>query len=107
MSTLPVNQALATVRALEDDCLQHDRLRAPPGVARLRLDPDHKPTIVDGLVTGMHAPIQSPFALLGAFADRRVLLDAYIHAADHGRLEHEFGDIALMLPGALNAFRAA
>jgi len=59
------------------------------------------------LLTGLHEPGTSHFALLEAFAPRSLLLKAVEHAARTGYLGHEFGDSCLVLAGALHERSAA
>lgn len=86
------------VRALESSVAQHGRLVAGSGEARLVIGPGFEPRVVDGILSGMHEPTTSHFALLKAFANR-VLLQQSLGAAEHaGYLQHEFGDLTLVLP---------
>jgi S-adenosylmethionine:tRNA ribosyltransferase-isomerase len=86
------------VRALEACVAEHSLLLAGQGEARLVIGPGFRPRVVDGVLSGMHEPATSHFALLEAFASRALLQEA-ISAADRaGYLEHEFGDVALVLP---------
>jgi S-adenosylmethionine:tRNA ribosyltransferase-isomerase len=55
----------------------------------------------DGLLTGLHAPGTSHFALLEAYAPPMLLERAFLHAQRHGYLQHEFGDSCLILKGSL------
>jgi S-adenosylmethionine:tRNA ribosyltransferase-isomerase len=89
----------SVVRALESRFAEHGSLRAGTGVATLVLSPSFRPQVVDGLLTGLHQRGTSHFALLGAFAPEPLLNDAIEHAAQHGYLEHEFGDSMLILAG--------
>ena len=57
----------------------------------------------DGLLTGLHEPGTSHFALLEAYATRALLDRAFRHAQRHGYLPHEFGDSCLILKGSLDA----
>jgi len=57
----------------------------------------------DGLLTGLHEPTTSHFALLEAYAPRVLLESAFLHAQRKGYLQHEFGDSCLILKGALDA----
>jgi S-adenosylmethionine:tRNA ribosyltransferase-isomerase len=86
------------VRALESSAREHGELTAGRGEARLVIGPGFRPRVVDGLLTGLHAPTTSHFALLGAFAPRELLERSLEVAAEHGYLEHEFGDSCLILP---------
>jgi S-adenosylmethionine:tRNA ribosyltransferase-isomerase len=85
------------VRALESRFAERGALVPGEGVATLVLGPDFRPALVDGVLTGIHAPGTSHFALLGAFADQALLARALEHAAKAGYLEHEFGDSMLIL----------
>ena len=88
------------VRALEGAARAHaGALRAGHGVTDLRIGPSFRPSVVDGLLTGIHEPGSSHFELMAAFASRRLLDRAFRHAVDHGYLGHEFGDSSLVLKG--------
>jgi S-adenosylmethionine:tRNA ribosyltransferase-isomerase len=92
----------SVVRALEDSALQADgALRAGEALATLRIEPTHTRRIVDGLFTGIHAPGESHFALLGAFADEALLRRSHAYARSLGYREHEFGDACLLLADSL------
>jgi S-adenosylmethionine:tRNA ribosyltransferase-isomerase len=80
------------VRALESA-----GANAGSGVARLRLDAAYSPQVVDGIVSGLHAPGESHFELLRAFAPRDRLVAAIELAAAHGLSAHELGDACLIL----------
>jgi S-adenosylmethionine:tRNA ribosyltransferase-isomerase len=85
------------VRALESCHAEHGRLRSGEGEARLVLGPGFRPRVADGVLSGMHEPTTSHFALLQAFADRP-LLDRALEAAECTEyLQHEFGDTMLIL----------
>jgi S-adenosylmethionine:tRNA ribosyltransferase-isomerase len=86
------------VRALESNAREHGALRAGPGTAGLVIGPGFRPRVVDGLFTGMHEPTTSHFALLTAFAPRALLERALEEAARERYLQHEFGDVCLILP---------
>ncbi|HWP07424.1 MAG TPA: S-adenosylmethionine:tRNA ribosyltransferase-isomerase [Polyangiaceae bacterium] len=86
------------VRALESSALEHGTPRGGVGEARLVLGPGFRPRAVDGLLTGMHEPGTSHFALLNAFAPRPLLEAALAEAGRAGYLQHEFGDACLILP---------
>jgi S-adenosylmethionine:tRNA ribosyltransferase-isomerase len=75
------------VRALEASAA------APgPGVAELVIGRGFRPRVVDGVLTGVHEPGTSHFALLEAFAPRSLLERAYRYSLEQGYLHHEFGD---------------
>ena len=86
------------VRALEGAALQYGgHLVASAGETDLVVGPGYHPTVVDGLLTGVHEPTASHFALLHAFAPAEVLARAHAHSERNGYLSHEFGDSWLLL----------
>ena len=87
------------VRALETTA--DSRGRAHPGRAwtDLVIGPNHRPSVVDGLITGWHEPESTHLGLLQALAGRDILVESYQAALDTGYLCHEFGDSHLILPG--------
>lgn len=90
----------SVVRALEGSVHAHDRIVAGGGETELRLGPGAAPTLVDGLLTGIHEPTASHFRLLQAFCPLPLLERAYAAATDAGYLCHEFGDSNLILSGS-------
>ncbi len=70
---------------------------AGAGIARLRLDPAYRTRVVDGVVSGLHAPGESHFELLGAFAPRETLVRAIELAGALGLSSHELGDSCLVV----------
>lgn len=70
---------------------------AGEGIATLRLDAAYKLRVVDGIVSGLHAPGESHFELLSAFAPRERLVRAIEIAATTGLSSHELGDVCLIL----------
>lgn len=84
------------VRALEAAAL--DGFSAGHGVATLRLSPGFRRQVADAILTGVHAPGESHFELLGAFADGDLLQRAHASAARAGYLAHELGDLMFLLP---------
>jgi S-adenosylmethionine:tRNA ribosyltransferase-isomerase len=84
------------VRALESAAAS-GALRAGRGTATLRVTGAHRPRVVDGVLTGVHGPDESHFALLTAFAPEALLRAAHEHAGASGYLNHEFGDSQLLL----------
>jgi S-adenosylmethionine:tRNA ribosyltransferase-isomerase len=88
------------VRALEASALAHGgTLRAGEGVANLLVGPGFRPSVVDGLLSGIHREGTTHFALLEAFAPRALLGRALTEADRAGYVEHEFGDSCLVLGG--------
>jgi S-adenosylmethionine:tRNA ribosyltransferase-isomerase len=90
------------VRALEGSAAQNGGVvRAGRGETDLRITPNFRPRIVDGVLSGAHAAHESHFRLLAAFVGERLLADAATHAERAGFLTHELGDSMLILPRAL------
>jgi len=85
------------VRALESSALEHGGVVRGPGLAQLVIGPGFVPRVVTGLLTGLHEPTTSHFALLSTFAPRPLLERALAEAAHAGYLQHEFGDSCLIL----------
>jgi S-adenosylmethionine:tRNA ribosyltransferase-isomerase len=86
------------VRALEGCAASHGgELAAGEGSTDLRLDRRSKLQVVDGLLTGIHAPGTSHFDLMQSFAPAPLLDRAMSHAERAGYLQHEFGDSVLIL----------
>lgn len=86
------------VRALEGCAAQHGgELRPGTGTTDLVMNASFERCIVDGLLTGVHDPGESHFALLSAFADAETLARAWSHAMDLGYRSHEFGDTSLIM----------
>jgi len=86
------------VRALEGSALQGGgRLAAGEGVTDVLLGPGFRRRVVDGLLTGVHEPGSSHFALLQACAPPALLRRAHAFAEASGFLGHEFGDVCLVL----------
>jgi S-adenosylmethionine:tRNA ribosyltransferase-isomerase len=93
------------VRALEGAVEKAGVLRPSVGVTDLRIGPGHRPRVVDGILSGVHAPDESHFAVLAAFAGLELLAAAWAHAAAHGFRLHELGDAMLVLPRTLGSPR--
>ncbi|MGV9411269.1 S-adenosylmethionine:tRNA ribosyltransferase-isomerase [Nocardia sp. NPDC003693] len=90
-------------RALESAADDRGLVRATAGWTSLVLDGSRPARVVDGLITGWHAPGASHLHLLEAVAGAEVVRAAYRAAVDTGYLWHEFGDTALLFrrrPGA-------
>jgi S-adenosylmethionine:tRNA ribosyltransferase-isomerase len=85
------------VRALEGAHRLWGGLRAGSGITDLRLDGTYRLQVTSGLLSGMHEPRESHFALLGAFAGRGLLRRAHQLAAQQGFRSHELGDAQLIL----------
>ncbi|MFB8008687.1 S-adenosylmethionine:tRNA ribosyltransferase-isomerase [Nocardia sp. NPDC056000] len=90
-------------RALESAVGADGLVHAASGWTELVLGCHHPARVVDGLITGWHAPGASHLHLLDAVAGPEVVRHAYRIALDTGYLWHEFGDTALLFadrPGA-------
>jgi len=88
------------VRALEGCARLHGgELVAGEGTTDLRIDARFRPRVVDGMVTGLHEIGSSHRELLHAFAGEALLARAWSHAEAAGYLDHEFGDVCLVLRG--------
>jgi S-adenosylmethionine:tRNA ribosyltransferase-isomerase len=83
-------------RALESAASGGD-VRAAEGWTELVLGPDRPARVVDGIVTGLHAPEASHLLLLEAVAGAEVVQRAYDAAVAERYLWHEFGDVSLLL----------
>lgn len=85
------------VRALESAAAPNGELRAGAGETSLKLGPEHRPRVVDGLLCGIHVAGESHFELLQAFGTRELFDRAERRARDEGLRSHEFGDAMLLL----------
>ncbi len=85
------------VRALEGSVAQRGALVAGVGITSLRIGPDFKPRVTDGVFTGMHEAGTSHARLMSAYAPNELLDRAWNDAASRGYLGHEFGDSTLIL----------
>ncbi len=61
------------------------------------LGPERPAAVVDGIVTGLHAPEASHLLLLEAVVGSEVVQKAYEAAVAERYLWHEFGDVSLLL----------
>jgi S-adenosylmethionine:tRNA ribosyltransferase-isomerase len=86
------------VRALESAALEHGGTLAPVEKdTSLVIGPGFRPSVVNGVLSGMHSRGTTHYSLLRAFASETVLDQALEHATNEGYLEHEFGDSCLIL----------
>ncbi|WP_410573977.1 S-adenosylmethionine:tRNA ribosyltransferase-isomerase [Amycolatopsis sp. cmx-4-61] len=83
-------------RALES-AAPDGSVRAAEGWTELVLGPERPARVVDGIVTGLHAPEASHLLLLEAVAGAEVVQQAYEAAVAERYLWHEFGDVSLLL----------
>ena len=85
------------VRAVES-AFYGGTLHAAEGFTRLYVRPERGVHVIDGLITGFHAPEASHLEMLSALAGEALVRDAYAEALGAGYLWHEFGDSHLILP---------
>lgn len=83
-------------RALES-AFDGSAVGAAEGWTDLVLGPDRPARVVDGIVTGLHAPDASHLLLLEAVAYPELVQRAYDAAVERRYLWHEFGDVSLLL----------
>lgn len=86
------------VRALESAAAGAPIVSAAQGWTELVIDEARGVTIVDGLLTGWHAPEATHLDLVRAVAGRDLVDRCYAAATARGYLWHEFGDLNLLLP---------
>ena len=91
----------SVVRALEGCVHERGQLLPGEGDTQLVLDESFVPVVVDGVLAGLHAPGESHFRLLSAFADPKSLEKAWNCAEHLGFQNHELGDVMLIAPPAL------
>lgn len=85
------------VRAVES-AFYDGALHATEGFTRLYVRPGRGARVINGLITGFHAPEASHLEMLYALAGAALVQDAYAEALAVGYLWHEFGDSHLILP---------
>lgn len=85
------------VRALESAACHHGRVMAEQAWTTHLVTPQTPPTVVTGLLTGLHENQSSHLALLFSFVSKSHIERAYQSAIERGYLWHEFGDVHLMI----------
>jgi S-adenosylmethionine:tRNA ribosyltransferase-isomerase len=85
-------------RALESVAQVDGWVGPRAGWTDLVLGPNRPARVIDGLITGWHAPGASHLRLLEAVAGTDLVAAAYQEALRHRYLWHEFGDSCLLLP---------
>jgi len=85
-------------RAIETVADEEGHVRAGHGWTDVVIGPDRPPRVVDGLITGWHAPEASHLLLLEAVAGPALVREAYDAALEARYRWHEFGDSCLFLP---------
>ena len=84
------------VRALEGNLRSHGRIRAGAYETDLFITPGFEFAVVSGLITNFHLPRSTLLVLVGAFAGRRRVLDAYARAVAERYRFYSFGDAMLL-----------
>jgi S-adenosylmethionine:tRNA ribosyltransferase-isomerase len=84
------------VRALEAAVARSGRVETGDGVATGRIEPDTPLRVVDTILTGVHQPEDSHFALLRAFVSDGVLCRISHALAENRYRAHEAGDSVLI-----------
>jgi S-adenosylmethionine:tRNA ribosyltransferase-isomerase len=84
-------------RALESAVRPDGSIAPSSGWTDLMLGPGRPARILDGLITGLHAPDASHLLLLEAVVGAESMRRAYDAALAHRYLWHEFGDTSLLL----------
>lgn len=72
-------------------------VHAASGWTDLVIDQNHRVQTVDGMLTGFHDTAATHQWILRAFLDRDLLAEAYAEAAAAEYLQHEFGDVHLII----------
>ncbi|GAA2833746.1 S-adenosylmethionine:tRNA ribosyltransferase-isomerase [Kribbella solani] len=85
------------VRAIESAVAPDGSVSPSHGWTDLVLRPENPPRVVDGLITGWHAPEASHLLLLESVAGTELVQRAYDAALHENYLWHEFGDSCLLL----------
>lgn len=91
-----VAMGTGVVRALESAAGADGVVGGGTSVTTLKLGPEYRRKVVDGLVTGMHEDDSSHLQLLAAFQPAERIRGAYSLARAKGYLWHEFGDVCLI-----------
>ncbi|MEA2460700.1 MAG: S-adenosylmethionine:tRNA ribosyltransferase-isomerase, partial [Actinomycetota bacterium] len=84
-------------RALESAVSPDGKVAPTAGWTDLVLSTERRARVVQGLITGWHAPRASHLMLLEAVAEPELVQQAYDAALEAGYLWHEFGDSCLFL----------
>lgn len=94
-----VSVGTTSTRALEHAALRGGLLPGVDrvGVADLFIQPGHDFAVLDGLLTGLHAPRTTLFVLVSAFGGLDAVLEAYRQAVAEGYRWYTLGDSMLIL----------
>ncbi|MBI3620709.1 MAG: tRNA preQ1(34) S-adenosylmethionine ribosyltransferase-isomerase QueA, partial [Nitrospirae bacterium] len=82
----------STVRALESAATEKGVVNPFRGWTDLFITPGHRFRVIDALLTNFHLPKSSLLCLVGAFAGRERVLDAYRAATAAGYRFYSYGD---------------
>jgi S-adenosylmethionine:tRNA ribosyltransferase-isomerase len=93
-----VGVGTTVTRALESAADRTGIVHGRSGWTELVLGPQRPALVVNGLITGWHAPGASHLDLLEAIAGAELVEQAYREAVRARYLWHEFGDSCLLLP---------
>jgi S-adenosylmethionine:tRNA ribosyltransferase-isomerase len=85
-----------TTRALESAVNESGEVEPGNGFARLTITGEYQFKVVDALLTNFHLPGSSLLLLVGAFAERSFVLDAYRHAVAARYRFYSYGDCMLI-----------
>ena len=86
-----------TTRALESAVNDDGEVEAGNGLAAITITPGYSFRVTDALLTNFHLPRSSLLLLVCAFADRALVLAAYLHAVETGYRFYSYGDCMLIL----------
>ncbi|MCA9951102.1 MAG: S-adenosylmethionine:tRNA ribosyltransferase-isomerase [Anaerolineales bacterium] len=86
------------IRALETVTDENKTTHAGSGWTDLLITPQRSIRSANGLLTGLHEPHATHFAMLQALTGRQHIKLTYQTALAHEYLWHEFGDLHLILP---------
>ncbi|MBR3264045.1 tRNA preQ1(34) S-adenosylmethionine ribosyltransferase-isomerase QueA [Candidatus Saccharibacteria bacterium] len=82
-----------TVRTLETVASRHNgKIVKDSGETDIFIYPGYKFKIIDGLITNFHLPKSTLLMLVSAFADKKLILEAYQHAITKKYRFFSFGD---------------
>lgn len=85
------------VRALESAAANTGKVIPGHCYTNLKITPEYKLKVADGLITGFHEPEASHLNLISAFLNPAQIKKAYEEAIEKKYLWHEFGDLCLIL----------
>lgn len=86
-----------SVRTLESAKISNGQIQPFTGMVDLYIKPGHRFLTVDHLITNFHLPKSSLLILVGAFAEREQILNAYQEAIKRQMRFFSYGDAMLIL----------